>query len=128
MTLSLVLLFLMFQPPLGVESLVLEADLRDGRQVRGTIDGSSLKFSGVTVTGETVEVHISKPPEWSNVTWVCLIDWDAARRIYVVRNFSWTGELRQIWEQLIVADESGEPVTLNGNEIQTARFGYFHGN
>ena len=126
MTLSLVLLFLMFQPPLGVESLVLEADLRDGRQVRGTIDGSSLKFPGVTPSGETVRILVSKPPAWSNSTWVCRIDWDAVKEVFVVRNFSWTGELRQIWEQLIVADESGEPVTLNGNEIQTARFGYFN--
>jgi hypothetical protein len=125
MTSCLILLLLISQSVLSVDSIVVEAQLRDGAKLSGTIDDASFKFSGVAVSGDLVQLEILKPPEWSNLKWVCQIDWDGDRQVFVIRNFSWTGELRQIWDRLLVTTQSGELSVLKGHELQTARFGYF---
>lgn len=124
MFLSFILLFLITQTVPSVDSAFVELELRDGRRIKGLIDGANFSFSGLTMAGEPVWVQVSEPPDWSNVKWVCRIDWDALRQLFVVRNFSWTGELKQIWNQMTLTDESGEAVIVLGNDIQTARFGY----
>jgi hypothetical protein len=124
----LILVILTTQSLLSEDSLVVEAELRDSRQVKGRIDGSSFTFSAQTTIGERVQVQIPAPPEWSNLRWICQIDWDRDRQVFVIRNFSWTGEVTQILNQLNMVGESGEEVVLEGHEIQTARFGYIESN
>jgi len=124
MTAHFILLLVMSAAPQSTGTLLVEATLVDGSEVVGTIDSQSLNLSGITPNGETVRIRVSKPPEWSTSKWVCEIDWDASRQIFVVRNFAWTGELKQIWDRLIVSDEGGKPFHLNGREVAAVRFGY----
>ena len=124
----LILVILTSQSLLSVDSLVVEAELRDSRQLKGRLDGASFSFSALAATGEIVRVQISKPPKWSNLRWICQIDWDGDRQVFVIRSFSWTGEVTEFLSHLNMVGESGEEVVLEGHEIQTARFGYIESN
>ena len=109
----------------SADYLVVAAELRDGGEVRGLLEETVLEFDALTGSGEPVRVRVEKPPEWSNKKWVCRIDWDADRSIFVVRNFSWTGELARIWNSILLSDLSGGSVLLDGDRIRSVRFGHF---
>ncbi len=104
--------------------LVVEATLRDGKELTGTIAADRFTFEGVTPEGEVVTVRIKKPPQWSKARWVCEIEWDSERNLFLLREIGWTGELVRLWTELAIDSGSGQRFVVKGSQIKRIRFGY----
>jgi len=101
---------------------VLEAKLTSGQNLKGTLPVIVLEFAGTTVQGMPARVRVEKPPEWSTEETACEIERLPERGIYVIRAWNWTGELKTIWREISVSDQSGRPVVVTGSDVIKARF------
>jgi len=100
-----------------------QATLRDGKEVSCYAPAKTISFSAVAPDGKTVKVDLPPQPDWSNARTVCTIDLDEGGKVYVVRHFAWTGELKSLWDTLTVGQE-GQELTINGKQVRSFRLDY----
>jgi len=97
-----------------------QTTLRDGKEVSCYAPVETITFNAVTPDGRTVKVDLPPQPDWSNARTICTIDFDEARKVYVVRYVSWTGELKSLWDTLTVG-RKGEKLTIKGEQVRSFR-------
>lgn len=99
-----------------------EATLRNGESVAGTVPEDRAKFDGVTLSGRTVKLKLEKLPGYAKRDWSEIIEWDEERGLFVVRAPGWTAELKRIWEQLeLDPAPGGRKSVLKGGDVKTVR-------
>ncbi len=117
------LILAVFTMPAAIAGqFVVEARLLNGQKVTGTLVAESVEFNAISSSGEVVSVKVKKPPDWSTVKLACEIVWLPEKRVFVVRDLAWTGELSRLWKELTLIGNSGNPVIVRGSEIEKVRF------
>lgn len=79
-----------------------EADLTDARTVTGTAGPKDIPFEATVADGKTVKINMGSPGG-DDPKWAWTIDWQPARKFYVIRCMGWTGEVTKIWDTLELA-------------------------
>ena len=79
-----------------------EADLKDGQCVTGTAGPKDIPFEATVADGKTVKINMGSPGG-DDPKWAWTIEWQPARKLYVIRCMGWTGEVTKIWDTLELA-------------------------
>jgi len=101
---------------------LLKARLTSGQTLEATVPQVGLEFAGMTVEGLPVRVQVTDPPVWSSADLACEIVRVRERGILVVRAWNWTGELKAIWQEMAVRNQSGRTFVVRGSEVVEAYF------
>ena len=107
---------------------LIKAEFLNGEELTGTIESESVEFEAVTPSGDVVNVTVKKPPEWSKAALACAIEWNPKKKVFIVRDMAWTGEVTRLWKQLFLVGNSGNPVILPGSNVLKAQFVYVQTN
>ena len=103
----------------------LEATLRDGKEVKGTLQPENAKYEGETPDGKKVQLKLEKLPDYAKRKWDMNIKYDEKRELFVVKASGWTGDLKKIWDSFeLDAVEGGGKVTLKGADVQEVNVRY----
>jgi hypothetical protein len=105
-------------------SFLIKAEFQNGEELTGTINSESVEFEALTPSGEVVNVTVKKPPEWSKAALACEIEWNPKKKLFIVRDMAWTGEVTRVWKQLFLVGNSGNPAILPGSNVLKAQFVY----
>ena len=103
---------------------LVSATLQDGKTVSGSFPYDTFEFVAVSSSREVVKVSIQKSSERPEPNVACEIEWLSERKLFVIRQPAWTGELVRLWERLDLLGEDGSPVTIRGEDVKKIRFVY----